>query len=57
MVKELIKNSGLLVIVAGVIVLAIAVFTQVQNNSNMGLALGLVIGGLIVHIIVNKRVD
>lgn len=57
MLKELIKNSGLLVILAGVIVLGIAVFTQVQTNSNLGLALGLVIGGLIVHIVINKKVD
>ena len=57
MLKELIKNSGLLVILAGVIVLGIAVFTQVQTNSNLGLALGLVIGGLIVHIVINRKVD
>jgi hypothetical protein len=57
MVKELIKNVGLLVILAGVIVLGIAVFTEVQTNSNMGLSLGLVIGGLIAHIVINKKVD
>ena len=57
MLKELIKNAGLLVILAGVIVLGVAVFTQVQTNANLGLALGLVIGGLIVHIIINKMVD
>jgi hypothetical protein len=57
MVKELIKNAGLLVILAGVIVLGVAVFTQVQTNSNLGLSLGLVIVGLIVHIVINKMVD
>jgi len=57
MVKELIKNAGLLVILAGVIVLGIAIFTEVQTNSNLGLSLGLVIGGLIAHIIINKMVD
>ncbi|MEN8201741.1 MAG: hypothetical protein ABFS28_04035 [Bacteroidota bacterium] len=57
MVKELIKNSGLLVILAGVIVLGIAVFSEVQTNSNLGLSLGLVIGGLIVHIVINKMAD
>ena len=57
MLKEVLKNAGLLVILAGVIVLGVAVFTQVQTNANLGLALGLVIGGLIVHIIINKMVD
>jgi hypothetical protein len=57
MVKELLKNSGLLVIFAGVIVLGISVFTKVQTNSNLSLALVLVIGGLIAHIVINKMVD
>ncbi len=33
MVKELLKNAGLLVILAGVIVLGIVVFTKVQTNT------------------------
>ena len=57
MVKELLKNSGLLVILAGVIVLGISVFAKVQTNSNLSLALVLVIGGLIGHIVINKMVD
>lgn len=57
MLKELIKNSGLLVILAGVIVLGVVVFTQVQNNSNLGISLGLIIVGLLGHIFINKMVD
>jgi hypothetical protein len=57
MVKELLKNSGLLVILAGVIVLGVSVFAKVQTNSTLSLALALVIGGLIAHIVVNKIVD
>ena len=57
MVKELLKNSGLLVILAGVIVLGISVFAKVQTNSNLSLALVLVIGGLIGHIVISKMVD
>jgi len=57
MLKEVLKNAGLLVILAGVIVLGVAVFTQVQTNANLGLSLGLVIGGLIAHIVINKMVD
>ncbi len=57
MVKELIKNAGLLIILIGVIVLGIVVFTGVQTNSFLGLSLGLIIGGLLTHIVVNKLVD
>ncbi len=57
MLKELLKNSGLLVILAGVIVLSIIVFAKGQTNSSLSLSLGLVIGGLIAHIVINKLVD
>ena len=57
MVKELLKNSGLLVILAGVILLGVVVFTQVQTNTHLSLSLVLIVGGLIGHIVVNKMVD
>jgi len=57
MLKDVLKNSGLLIILAGVIVLGLVVFTEVQTNSNLGISLGLVIGGLLVHIFINKMVD
>ena len=57
MVKELIKNAGLLIILIGVIVLGVVVFTGVQTNSFLGLSMGLIIGGLLAHIVINKLVD
>ena len=57
MLKELLKNSGLLVLLAGVIVLGIVVFSKVQTNSYLSLSLGLIIVGLIGHIVINKMVD
>lgn len=57
MVKELIKNAGLLIILIGVIILGLVVFTGAQTNSFLGLSLGLVIGGLLAHIVINKLVD
>ena len=57
MLKELLKNAGLLVILGGVIVLGISVFTKVQTNTHLSLSLGLIIGGLLAHIIINKLVD
>jgi hypothetical protein len=57
MLKELLKNAGLLVILAGVIVLGIAVFSKVQTNTNLSLSLGLVVVGLIAHIVIGKVVE
>lgn len=57
MVKELLKNAGLLIIMIGVIVLGVVVFTGVQTNSLLGLSLGLIFGGLLAHIVINKLVD
>jgi hypothetical protein len=57
MLKDLLKNSGLLVILAGVIFLGIAVFTKVQTNTHLSISLGLIIVGLLGHIVVNKIVD
>ena len=57
MVKELLKNAGLLVILAGVIVLGIVVFAKVQTNTHLSLSLILIVGGLLAHIVINKLVD
>ena len=57
MLKELLKNTGLLIILAGVIVLGISVFTKIQTNSHLSLSLGLIVGGLIAHIVINKLVE
>jgi hypothetical protein len=57
MLKEFLKNAGLLVILIGVVILGIVVFAGTQTNSLLGLSLGLIIGGLIAHILINKMVD
>ena len=57
MLKDLLKNSGLLVILAGVIVLGIVVLTKVQTNAHLSLSLGLIIVGLLAHIVISKMVD
>ncbi len=57
MLKDLLKNAGLLIILAGVIVLGISVFTGVQTNSHLSISLGLIVGGLIAHIVINKLRD
>lgn len=55
--KELLKNAGLLIILIGVIILGVVVFTGVQTNSYLGLSLGLIIGGLLTHIVIGKMVS
>jgi hypothetical protein len=57
MTKDLLKNAGLLVILAGVILLGVIVYTKGQTNSQLTLSLVLIIGGLIGHILINKFVN
>jgi len=57
MLKDLLKNAGLLVILAGVIVLGISIFTKVQTNTHLSLSLGLIVGGLLAHIVISKIVE
>jgi hypothetical protein len=57
MLKDLLKNAGLIVILAGVIILGIVVFKGVQTNSTLAVSLVLVIVGLLGHIVINKIVD
>jgi hypothetical protein len=57
MLNDLLKNAGLLVILAGVIILGIVVFSGSQTNAYLSLSLTLVIIGLLGHIVINKMVD
>jgi hypothetical protein len=57
MLNDLLKNAGLLVILAGVIILGIVVFSGSQTNAYLSLSLTLVIIGLLGHIVINKLVD
>ena len=57
MLQELLKNTGLIIILIGVVILGVVVFTKVQTNSYLLLSLGLILGGLLAHIVINKIVD
>jgi uncharacterized protein (DUF983 family) len=57
MIKTLLKNAGLLIILIGVIILGLVVFTGTQTNASLALSLVLVTLGLIGHIIINRMVD
>jgi hypothetical protein len=57
MLKELFKNAGLLIILIGVIILGIVVFTGVQTNAHLSISLGLVVAGLLAHIVISKMID
>jgi len=57
MLKDLIRNAGLLVILAGVVILAITVYQGNQTNTYLSLSLVLIIAGLLGHIIINKVVE
>lgn len=55
--KGLLKNLGLLIILAGAITLIACAFTgNVNNNAILGGSAAAVVIGLIVYIIMNKRI-
>ena len=57
MLQELLKNAGLIIILIGVVVLGVVIFTKIQTNSYLLLSLGLIVGGLLAHIVINRLVD
>ena len=58
--KSLLKNLGLTLVIAGAIIL-VAVFmtgsAAVNSNAVLGGSVGLILLGLILHIVLNKRID
>ena len=55
--KEILKNLGLLIILAGVIFLGIVVFLHKETNTYLSISLLLIAIGLISHIVINKFAD
>ncbi|MFO7934027.1 MAG: hypothetical protein R6U78_08095 [Bacteroidales bacterium] len=52
--KELLRNLGLIIILVGVVILGYVVFTEVQTNAKLAISAILILGGLLVHIFINK---
>ncbi len=57
MLETLLKNAGLLIILIGVIILGVVVFSGSQTNTSLALSLVLIIVGLISHIAIGKLVE
>ena len=57
MLGTLLKNAGLLIILIGVIILGIVVFSGSQTNASLAISLVLIIVGLIGHIVIGKMVE
>ncbi len=57
MLQELLKNTGLLIILIGVVILGIVVFSEVQTNSYLIISLGLIVGGFMTHIVINRNIN
>ena len=55
--KYLIKNLGILMIIAAVVVLAIYSIKDIVDNVYLIVSLALLIGGIIVHIVANRFVE
>ncbi|MDR0745593.1 MAG: hypothetical protein LBF17_03755 [Mediterranea sp.] len=55
--KSLLKNLGLLLMLAGVITLIVGAFTgNVDNNAILGGSAAAIVIGLVSYIIINKRI-
>lgn len=55
--KGLLKNLGLLLILVGVIILIVCfLIGEVNNNVVLGGLIVLVVFGLIIYIVINKRI-
>ena len=57
MLGTLLKNAGLLIILIGVIILGVVVFSGSQTNTSLAISLVLIIVGLIGHIAIGKLVE
>ena len=57
MLGTLLKNAGLLIILIGVIILGVVVFSGSQTNASLAISLVLIIVGLIGHIAIGKMVE
>lgn len=56
--KGLLKNLGLLIILVGAgILIGCAVTKNLDNNTLLGTAVVLIIGGFIAYIAINKRIS
>jgi membrane protein YdbS with pleckstrin-like domain len=53
----LLKNLGIIIVLAGTVVLAATQFKGILTNTWLLVAAGLFVLGLITHIFINKRVE
>lgn len=58
--KSLLKNLGLLLIIIGAVILIAIFFTgsaAINDNGVLGGTFGLMVLGLILHIVLNKKIE
>lgn len=55
--KYLLKNLGILMIIAAVVILGVYAMNNYVDNIYLVVSLLLIIGGIAAHIILNKKVE
>lgn len=55
--KELIKRSGLVFVVLGVLLLAYAEFSKMDNNTLLMVSGSMIMGGFIIYVILNNIME
>ena len=56
-VKELVSNTGLLVLIGGVIHLGYTIYFGLQTNTTLIISTALVLGGLLLYVLLNKLIN
>jgi len=55
--KELIKRSGIIFIIAGIIILGYSEFSGIESNKLLIASGGLIFGGFVLYVILNNILD
>ena len=56
-VKELVSNTGLLVLIGGVIHLGYTIHFGIQTNTTLGISAGIILGGIFLYVFLNKLIN
>jgi uncharacterized protein YybS (DUF2232 family) len=55
--KDFLKRSGLILVIAGIAVLAYTEFSKMENNSMLIVSGALIVVGLLLYVILNNVID
>ena len=54
--KSVLKSLGALILLGGVVVMLIPTLTDTRDNQTLTIGLGLIVGGFLLHIFLNRKI-